>query len=709
MVQAIHPLTRAVIYDRSEFQRTAGEKQLLDLYMTVGFNETQASSSSEVRGGRRKTPPMGERPQHERIAELQAEIEMLRRENAALLSLKDALQGSEERYRRLFEDDLTGDFLASVDGRILACNPAFLRIFGFASIEDALQTNIRDLYADPEDRDRLLERLEREGKVENEGMARRRRDGSYIHVVENLVGRFDADGELVEIQGYTYDDSERKRAEDALQENMRWYQQILDNPFVGYVHCEIVTDTAGNPVDIVYLEVNRAFEFFTGIGRDAALHRRVTEFFTPEEVTDLITIYGRVALTGESATFEYPLPSLSRWFEVTAFSFERGRVTAFFTDITKRKRAEAVHRESEERFRAVLESSLDVVYRLNLQTDRYDYVSPVVGEILGVTPGEMTTMDHDAFMDRVHPEDRPVVEEEFYKSILRTKGFLVYRFRAKDGQYRWLEDHFTVIDDVNGWPHFRSGIFRDITERKQTEEALQRHAAELTRIHRDLESAHREANLYLDILTHDIRNTENVSNLYTELLLDSVEGEAVGYLVNLKRSITKSIEILGMVSKIRRIHAGPPLLRPTDLDAVIRAEIAHFPEVPIHYEGTTATVLADDLLSEIFTNLIGNAVKHGGPGVAISIRVEADEVGFFRVTVADTGRGVPDSQKDVIFHRYERKQRGVGEGLGLYLVQILVDRYGGRIWVEDRVPGRSEQGAAFSFLLREAEGVPVRP
>jgi len=47
---------------------------------------------------------------------------------------------------------------------------------------------------------------------------------------------------------------------------------------------------------------------------------------------------------------------------------------------------------------------------------------------------------------------------------------------------------------------------------------------------------------------------------------------------------------------------------------------------------------------------------------------------------------------------------GVGEGLGLYLVQILIERYGGRIWVEDRVPGRSEEGAAFSFLLREARG-----
>jgi signal transduction histidine kinase len=203
-------------------------------------------------------------------------------------------------------------------------------------------------------------------------------------------------------------------------------------------------------------------------------------------------------------------------------------------------------------------------------------------------------------------------------------------------------------------------------------------------------------------------NTENVSNLYAELLADSVEGEAAVCVANLKRSIAKSIEILGMVSKIRRIHAGPPDLRPTDLDAVIRAEIAHFPDIPIRYEGVPRQVLADDLLCEVFTNLIGNAIKHGGPGVAVTIRVGAEEGGFLRVTVADTGRGIPDDRKEEIFHCYERKQRGVGEGLGLYLVRILIDRYGGRIWVEDRIPGCPGEGAAFSFLLREAGGVPER-
>ena len=603
---------------------------------------------------------------------------------------EEALRESEERYRRLFEDDLTGDFLTAADGRIIACNPAFVRMFGFDSVDDALDTDIRDLYEDPRDRDMLLARLQRDGKVENEGRVRKRRDGTRIHVIENVVGCFSADGELLETQGYAYDDSERKRAEDALRESMEWYRQALDNPLVAYVFCEIIADDTGKPVDVVYLKINKAFEQFTGLVREDVLNRRATEIFAPEDISDLIAIYGNVALTGESTTFQYPLPSLSRWYEVTAFSSQQGHVTAFFTDITGRKLAEEALQESEERFRAVLENSLDAAYRRNLQADRYDYMSPAIEEILGFTPEEMSAMNLEEIIGRIHPDDRPAVEAELDAAVASGRCLLVYRFLAKNGEYRWLEDHLMVIRDPGGRPLYRGGIVRDVTGRKEAE-------AELVRVHR-------EANLYLDILTHDIGNTENVSNLYADLLVDSVEGEAAGYAANLKGSITKSIAILGIVSKIRRIHAGPPTLRPTDLDAVIRTEIDHFPAVPISYEGASCKVVADDLLCEVFTNLIGNAVKHGGPGVAVTVRVE-EQNGEVLVTVADTGRGVPDNQKEEIFHRYERKQRGVGEGLGLYLVQILIDRYGGRIWVEDRVPGHPEEGAAFSFLLRETDAV----
>jgi len=243
----------------------------------------------------------------------------------------------------------------------------------------------------------------------------------------------------------------------------------------------------------------------------------------------------------------------------------------------------------------------------------------------------------------------------------------------------------------------------EMRERRRAEEALQHYADELNRLHRQLEASHREANLYLDILTHDIRNTENVSNLYADLLIDSLreKGEDAGCAEKLQRSIRKSIEILGTVSTIRRIHQAPSGLKPVDVDIVIRKESEQYPDTRIEYHGSPRQVLADDLLPEVFTNLIGNAVKYGGPDVAITIRTEgkSDEV---LISVEDTGPGIPDEDKQAIFHRYEQKKRGVGEGLGLYLVQILVERYGGKVWAEDRVAGHPEGGAAFRFTLKKA-------
>jgi signal transduction histidine kinase len=112
--------------------------------------------------------------------------------------------------------------------------------------------------------------------------------------------------------------------------------------------------------------------------------------------------------------------------------------------------------------------------------------------------------------------------------------------------------------------------------------------------------------------------------------------------------------------------------------------------------------MADDLLSEVFANLIGNSVKFGDPGVEIAIRVEesGDQV---EVSIEDTGPGVPDAVKPTLFARFAPgKNSRSGKGLGLYITRTLIERYGGRVWVDDRVPGRPECGAAFRFTLHRS-------
>ncbi|WP_054847557.1 ATP-binding protein [Methanoculleus chikugoensis] len=92
-------------------------------------------------------------------------------------------------------------------------------------------------------------------------------------------------------------------------------------------------------------------------------------------------------------------------------------------------------------------------------------------------------------------------------------------------------------------------------------------------------------------------------------------------------------------------------------------------------------------------------MKHGGPDAGIAIRVEdcPDEDHTVVVTVEDTGPGIPEAMKETIFDRFRQgRNQGCGKGLGLYIVGILLDRYGGRIWVEDRVEGRPDLGGVVS-------------
>ena len=133
----------------------------------------------------------------------------------------------------------------------------------------------------------------------------------------------------------------------------------------------------------------------------------------------------------------------------------------------------AALQESDERFRSVLENSLDSAYRMDFQNNHFDYMSPVIEQITGFSVREINAMTiNNGLLNRIHSDDRPLVDQESAQSLVEGFGAQEYRFKCKDGKYHWLADHFSIIKDKTGTTRFRAGIVRDITEKKQAEEAL---------------------------------------------------------------------------------------------------------------------------------------------------------------------------------------------------------------------------------------------
>ncbi len=134
---------------------------------------------------------------------------------------EDALRESEERYRKFFEEDITGDYIASTDGCILACNPAFANIFGFESVESAMFSNLNAIYAEPHTIGAVAELLRAKKKIEYHESVGKRCNGKPVYIIENLIGLFDDEGILIGIKGYVFDNTAHKLLEQQMQETVK--------------------------------------------------------------------------------------------------------------------------------------------------------------------------------------------------------------------------------------------------------------------------------------------------------------------------------------------------------------------------------------------------------------------------------------------------------------------------------------------------------
>ncbi|CCJ35004.1 multi-sensor signal transduction histidine kinase [Methanoculleus bourgensis MS2] len=596
--------------------------------------------------------------------------------------------------------------LADLEGRIIYVNRASLAVHGWEREEEVIGKPFSMIWADREEGERTRVEALRNGAWLGEIEAQRC-DGTTFPMQLALSVVTDESGRPLCLMGSGIDIGQRKLAEQDL--------RIRDMAIASSLNAFTISDLDGR---LTY--VNQAFLSMWGYTSAAeVLGRSITEFWQDEEdATD--------ALRALLVSGRYVGERIGRRRDGTAFyvTYSGNLVTndagapiclmASIADITDLKRAEA-EIQAHNRKLSVLNQIIGVsTSATDIEEALEDVLAATIalldlrgGGIYLVEPGRQSARlvcVRGMPDDFIPPPGVPDIAVPPYADVF-VAGEPLF---VDDPGERDIPPYASipivapgrVVGSLNVVPHDRKQ-FTDVERSLLV--AIGREigsSIERTMLIRQLERAKREANLYLDILSHDIRNAENVSSLYTDLLINMLEGEARGYAQRLRSSIRKSIEILRNVSTIRRIHHESTILVPVDLDQVIQDEIEIFSEVTFQYDRRDLVIMADQLLPEVFTNLIGNAIKFGGPAVEVTIRVEesGDDV---LVSIEDTGPGVPDEMKEAVFMRFgQSRNQKSGQGLGLYITRMLITRYGGRIWVDDRVPGHPECGAAFRFTLK---------
>ncbi len=222
------------------------------------------------------------------------------------------------------------------------------------------------------------------------------------------------------------------------------------------------------------------------------------------------------------------------------------------------------------------------------------------------------------------------------------------------------------------------------------------------------------AELYVDIMGHDINNLNQVALSSLEYLEGEpgIADEDRQLMSSAINSVRGSAEIIENVRKIQSLTGEKLELEDVDINDLLQRCIREAPrsrgkEVLINYrERPGMIVRAVPLLKELFCNLIGNSVKYSGETVTIDIDTGeeiVDGIRYYVISIADNGNGIPDSVKPRLFRRFERgTTKAHGKGLGLYIVRMLAERFGGSVHIEDRVPGDYSKGAKFVVKLPAA-------
>ena len=602
---------------------------------------------------------------------------------------QELLLDNEERYRQFFNEDLSGNFVSTPEGKILMCNPSFARIFGFDSVEDALQSDPSLLYEN-KGRNLYLRLLKERKKLENFHEEMKRKDGSTVYVVSNIRGEFDAHGHLVRIHGYVLDETDRIRAEEGLRQSMEQFRKLFEEGPVGMA----VLST-----DLNLIRANAALCSLLGYSEQELKERGIQGITHPDDMmTDLER--AQRLFRGEIPSYQIEKRYIKKtgeiiWGFLTASLVrdETGKILygiGIVEDVTEEKVATEHLRGSEEKYRSLFEDSKDVIF-ISTPGGKFLDINQAGVELFGYTSKEElleADIAHDLYLDA---EDRAAMIK-----LLAERGFIKdyeVKGKRKDGKRLIVLETTTILRNKHGEAVTYRGILRDVTEQRGLEEQL-RQAQKMESVGTLAGGMAHDFNNILSIILGYVNALEQ-ADLPREQYLKSID--------SIRKAVERGAGIIRQLLTFAKKTAGEITSIPlnetiTDLSRLLEETLPKGIRLVLQLTAANPVLKADEnQLQQALLNLCLNAKdaifsKPDEKG-AIIIQTEvvhghsmkhrfprAEDQQYALIMVQDDGVGMEEEARGRMFEPFfTTKPPGKGTGLGLAVVYGVVNAHKGFI------------------------------
>lgn len=636
------------------------------------------------------------------------------RDITAERQVQEALAESEQRYRTTFQQAPVGIGSMTLDGKWLETNDTLCRLLGFE--RDELVGRSVLLITHPDDRPLDREALQRVGAGEWATHTREKRfirkDGGEVWVRMNLSLLRHQNSAARHFIAVFEDIGERLAALRALHGSEARYRSLVNlSPDAIFVHREGVIRLA-NPACI---------QLFGADHESDLLGRQMLDLVGPDSSPELRQRMSRLLLASEPHRPAVPEQFQFRRIDgqpvdVEAVAVqveldEEEMVLCVLRDIRERIAAQRALRESEARYRDVVESVNEVIFQTDAQ-GRLAFVNAAWPRISGFAiPDSLGT----PLVDFLHPDDRSKFQRRVVHLMTTPNSHFEaeLRLRTAGGEIRWIEATARPVIAADGEVAGISGSLDDISTRKIAELTLKNINHELeNRVQlrtAELEASNRELEAFSYSVSHDLRAPLRAIDGFAHVLEEdygsALDDLARQYLQRIRAASHRMANLIDDLLELARLTRQTLRKESVDLSemaAQIVDELrAESPDRRTDLEVTAGLVVQADrvLIRVVMENLLRNAWKFSAEREIAKLRFFAersnDQLAY---CVADNGTGFDMNHAGKLFQPFQRLHRHSqyeGSGIGLATVQRIIQRHGGTVWAES-APG---EGARFYFTL----------